>query len=240
MVKCVAQTLILLGVLFAMTSVADSYESSRQKMIAAIAQHVVETADDIGKQQLDPRVMAAIAKVPRHEFVPDSLREVAYRDRPLPIGYDQTISQPYIVALMTDLLHPHAGHSVLEVGTGSGYQAAVLSLLVKQVYSIEIVAPLAASAQQRLTRLGYSNVTVVTGNGYAGLPEQGPFDGIVVTAGGDIPPALIEQLKPGGRMVIPVEEPGGMQYLTLLTKTTEGELLAEKILAVRFVPLIVE
>ena len=208
--------------------------------MATIAQHVAETADDIGKQQLDPRVMVSMAKVPRHEFVPAQLRDVAYRDRPLPIGYGQTISQPYIVALMTDLLHPQADHRILEVGTGSGYQAAVLSLLVKQVYSIEIVAPLAASAHQVLKQLAYSNVTVFTGNGYAGLPEQAPFDGIIVTAGGDIPPALIEQLKPGGRLVIPVEEPGGMQYLTLIKKTAEGEVLAEKVLPVRFVPLIAE
>jgi protein-L-isoaspartate(D-aspartate) O-methyltransferase len=182
-VKCVTQTFIFLVVLFAMTTVADNYESSRQQMVATIAQHVAETADDIGKQQLDPRVMVSMAKVPRHEFVPAQLRGVAYRDRPLPIGYGQTISQPYIVALMTDLLHPQADHRILEVGTGSGYQAAVLSLLVKQVYSIEIVAPLAASAQQVLKQLAYSNVTVFTGNGYAGLPEQAPFDGIIVTAG---------------------------------------------------------
>jgi protein-L-isoaspartate(D-aspartate) O-methyltransferase len=239
-VKCVTQTFIFLVVLFAMTTVADNYESSRQQMVATIAQHVAETADDIGKQQLDQRVMVSMAKVPRHEFVPAQLRGVAYRDRPLPIGYGQTISQPYIVALMTDLLHPQADHRILEVGTGSGYQAAVLSLLVKQVYSIEIVAPLAASAQQVLKQLAYSNVTVFTGNGYAGLPEQAPFDGIIVTAGGDIPPALIEQLKPGGRLVIPVEEPGGMQYLTLIKKTAEGEVLAEKVLPVRFVPLIAE
>jgi protein-L-isoaspartate(D-aspartate) O-methyltransferase len=239
-VKCVTQTFIFLVVLFAMTTVADNYESSRQQMVATIAQHVAETADDIGKQQLDPRVMVSMAKVPRHEFVPAQLRGVAYRDRPLPIGYGQTISQPYIVALMTDLLHPQADHRILEVGTGSGYQAAVLSLLVKQVYSIEIVAPLAASAQQVLKQLAYSNVTVFTGNGYAGLPEQAPFDGIIVTAGGDIPPALIEQLKPGGRLVIPVEEPGGMQYLTLIKKTAEGEVLAVKVLPVRFVPLIAE
>jgi protein-L-isoaspartate(D-aspartate) O-methyltransferase len=236
----VTQTFIFLVVLFAMTTVADNYESSRQQMVATIAQHVAETADDIGKQQLDQRVMVSMAKVPRHEFVPAQLRGVAYRDRPLPIGYGQTISQPYIVALMTDLLHPQADHRILEVGTGSGYQAAVLSLLVKQVYSIEIVAPLAASAQQVLKQLAYSNVTVFTGNGYAGLPEQAPFDGIIVTAGGDIPPALIEQLKPGGRLVIPVEEPGGMQYLTLIKKTAEGEVLAVKVLPVRFVPLIAE
>jgi protein-L-isoaspartate(D-aspartate) O-methyltransferase len=239
-VKCVTQTFIFLVVLFAMTTVADNYESSRQQMVATIAQHVAETADDIGKQQLDQRVMVSMAKVPRHEFVPAQLRGVAYRDRPLPIGYGQTISQPYIVALMTDLLHPQADHRILEVGTGSGYQAAVLSLLVKQVYSIEIVAPLAASAQQVLKQLAYSNVTVFTGNGYAGLPEQAPFDGIIVTAGGDIPPDLIEQLKPGGRLVIPVEEPGGMQYLTLIKKTAEGEVLAVKVLPVRFVPLIAE
>ena len=238
--KYVTQTFIFLVVLFAMTTVADNYESSRQQMMATIAQHVAETADDIGKQQLDPRVMVSMAKVPRHEFVPAQLRDVAYRDRPLPIGYGQTISQPYIVALMTDLLHPQADHRILEVGTGSGYQAAVLSLLVKQVYSIEIVAPLAASARQVLKQLAYSNVTVFTGNGYAGLPEQAPFDGIIVTAGGDIPPALIEQLKPGGRLVIPVEEPGGMQYLTLIKKTAEGEVLAEKVLPVRFVPLIAD
>ena len=220
-----------------MTASSKHYAQLRHDMVATIEAIVEETAADIGKQHLSPAVMAAIDSVPRHQFVPASCRDQAYRDSPLPIGYEQTISQPYMVALMTDLLNPQPDHVVLEVGTGSGYQAAILSQLVKHVYSIEIVAPLAASAEKTLHQLGYRNVSVFAGNGYAGLPEYAPYDGIIVTAGGEIPAPLVEQLKVGGRMLIPVAEADGAQYLTLLKKSADTELVSEKILRVRFVPL---
>ncbi len=221
-----------------MPTLADKYEYARQEMIAVIERHVAETSLDTGTSQLTPSVLASLSGVSRHEFVPAKLREVAYCDRPLPIGYEQTLSQPCIVALMTDLLKPQADHNVLEVGTGSGYQAAVLSSLVKQVYSIEIVAPLADSSRRLLKDLAYSNVKVITGSGYGGLPAHAPYDSIIVTAGGEVPAALIEQLKPGGRMVIPLEEADGIQYLTVIIKTADSDLIAKKVMPVRFVPLI--
>jgi len=187
---------------------------------------------------MDPRVMAVIAEVPRHEFVPEDQRPFAYENRPLPIGYGQTISQPYIVALMTDLLRPKAEDRVLEIGTGSGYQAAVLAKLVKTVYTIEIIAELGQQAAQRLQRLGYENVTVRTADGYFGWEEEAPFDGIVVTAAADhIPPPLIRQLKPGGRMVIPVGSRFMVQQLVLVEKDAEGTTTTRQILPVLFVPL---
>lgn len=183
----------------------------------------------------DPRVLEAMAAVPRHLFVPDALIDAAYQDHPLPIGHGQTISQPYIVALMTESLRPQPGDRILEVGTGSGYQAAVLSVLVAEVYSIEIVGELAATARQRLGRLGYDNVEVRHGDGYHGWPDQAPFDGIIVTAApGHVPQPLVEQLRPGGRMVIPVGE--RYQELKLIEKTGTGT--RESILIpVRFVPM---
>jgi protein-L-isoaspartate(D-aspartate) O-methyltransferase len=167
----------------------------------------------------DPRVLDSMRKTQRHRFVPAELVANAYEDRPLPIGYGQTISQPYIVAKMTELLEPKADHRVLEIGTGSGYQAAVLSPLVAHVYSIEIIEPLGAAARRRLDTLGYKNVEVRVGDGYFGWPEKGPFDSIVVTAAANhIPPPLVEQLKPGGRMVIPVGNPFQTQTLMFVTK----------------------
>jgi protein-L-isoaspartate(D-aspartate) O-methyltransferase len=187
---------------------------------------------------MDPRVMAVIAEVPRHEFVPQDQRPHAYENRPLPIGHGQTISQPYIVALMTDLLKPQPEHKVLEISTGSGYQAAVLARLAKEVYSIEIITELGQQATERLQRLGYDNVTVRTGDGYFGWEEQAPFDGIVVTAAADhIPPPLIRQLKPGGRMVIPVGSRFMVQQLVLVEKDAEGATTTRQILPVLFVPL---
>ena len=189
--------------------------------------------------RIETSVLAAMRQVPRHELVPAEVRNVAYEDRPLPIGYGQTISQPYIVALMTSLAKPAKDHVVLEVGTGSGYQAAVLSPLVARVYSIEIVEPLAKSAAERLNALGYTNVTVRQGDGYKGWPEHGPFDSIVVTAGAkEIPPPLVEQLKPGGRMIIPVGERSSMQELTMVEKDDHGRVhTTRQLLPVRFVPL---
>ena len=196
------------------------------------------TSEYIGKQALDKRVMEVMARVPRHEFVPRSQRPYAYQNRPLPIGYGQTISQPYIVALMTDLLKVDKDDVVLEVGTGSGYQAAILGELTKKAYTIEIIPELAKSATERLKRLGYTNVATRTGDGYYGWKEAGPFDGIMVTAAASqIPPPLVKQLKPGGRMVIPVGSPFLTQHLMLVEKDAKGQIKTRQILPVRFVPL---
>ena len=186
----------------------------------------------------DPRVKDAIARVPRHLFVPPAQQPHAYENRPLPIGHGQTISQPYIVALMTDLLKPRKQDRVLEIGTGSGYQAAVLAELVRSVYTIEIVEPLAIEARARLDRLGYRNVEVRTGDGYKGWEERAPFDAIMVTAGADeVPPPLLRHLKPGGRMVIPVGPAGSIKSLTLIEKQADGSIRSHQIIPVRFVPL---
>lgn len=188
-----------------------------------------------GRDIRDPRVLAAMRKVPRHLFVPETERAAAYQDRPLPIGHDQTISQPYIVAYMTEALDLDVSHRVLEIGTGSGYQAAILGELVKDVYTIEIVEPLAARARQTLASLGYANVHVRSGNGYLGWPEEAPFDRIMVTAAPDaVPPALVEQLKVGGLMAIPVGI--GDQELRILRRTDSG-LETLRTLPVRFVPM---
>jgi protein-L-isoaspartate(D-aspartate) O-methyltransferase len=217
---------------------ADRYAAARRELVAAIEETVRETAGHIGRDSMDPRVMAVLAEVPRHEFVPQNQRPHAYENRPLPIGHGQTISQPYIVALMTDLLQPKAGDRVLEIGTGSGYQAAVLAGLVKKVFTIEIIAELGQQAAERLQRLGYENVTVRTGDGYYGWQDEAPFDGIVVTAAADhIPPPLIRQLKPGGRMVIPVGSRFMVQQLVLVEKDAEGATTTRQILPVIFVPL---
>jgi protein-L-isoaspartate(D-aspartate) O-methyltransferase len=189
----------------------------------------------------DRRVLEAIGSVPRHEFVPPALRGRAYENRPLPIGHDQTISQPYIVARMTELAGVEPGDRVLEVGTGSGYQAAVLAELTDSVYSIEIIGELARSARARLERLGYGNVRVRHGDGYRGWPERAPFDAIVVTAAPEeVPPPLVEQLARGGRMVIPVGSRIFGQTLTVLRKTAEGEVERREVSAVRFVPFLRE
>lgn len=185
------------------------------------------------------RVIAALRHVPRAAFVPEPLRDLACSNRPLPIGYEQTISQPFIVALMTDLLELDPGDKVLEIGTGSGYQAAILSQLAAQVLSIERVAPLAAAAGERLRRLGYRNVVVRAGDGSSGWPEAAPFDAIIVTAAAsDVPPALLAQLGPGGRLVLPLEQPGGEQVLVLIRRTPDGGIHHRAVLPVRFVPLL--
>jgi protein-L-isoaspartate(D-aspartate) O-methyltransferase len=189
-------------------------------------------------ERANPRVLAAMRAVPRHLFVPASERDNAYDDRALPIGEDQTISQPSLVALMTHLLRPQRDDVMLEVGTGSGYQAAILSLLVERVYTIEIVEPLARSASDRLVRLGYRNVYVRHGDGYAGWPQHAPYDGIIVTAGAPhVPQPLVNQLKPGGRMVIPVGPAHSVQHLLLITKARSGAVRRQTIIPVRFVPL---
>ena len=217
---------------------ADLHAGRRAALIREIEADVAATAREIGRGTLDRRVMDAMGRVPRHEFVPKAERPYAYENRPLPIGYGQTISQPYIVALMTDLLEVKPGATVLEIGTGSGYQAAILSQLVSSVYTIEIIPDLARSASERLKRLGYANVTVRAGDGYHGWPERGPFEAIVVTAAADhVPPPLVRQLKPGGKMVIPIGGPFFTQYLTLVEKDARGKIRTRQLLPVRFVPL---
>ncbi|HXF95928.1 MAG TPA: protein-L-isoaspartate(D-aspartate) O-methyltransferase [Gemmatimonadales bacterium] len=187
----------------------------------------------------DTATLRAMRTVPRHEFVPPEYRERAYGDHPLPIGYGQTISQPYVVAYMTEVLRPAPGMKVLEVGTGSGYQAAVLAEIGCRVYTIEIFGALAESARRRLERLGYGAVEVRHGDGHFGWPEAAPFDAVIVTAAaGYVPPALVEQLKPGGRMVIPVGSVYGVQNLILVEKDGRGDVRTRQLLPVRFVPLL--
>ena len=186
----------------------------------------------------DPAVLQAMGRVPRHEFVPDDQAGRAYADSPLPIGHGQTISQPYIVAFMSEVLDLEPDARVLEVGTGSAYQAAILAELAQQVVSIEIIEPLARQAAARLQRLGYRNVTVLAGDGYYGWPEQAPYDAVVVTAAAThVPPPLVAQLRPGGRMVIPVGRGTWTQNLLLVEKDAEGEVSTRNLMAVRFVPL---
>jgi len=210
----------------------------RARMIPTIESHASMAHAALGRDRLSPDVLNVMRAVPRHEFVPDGLRADAYGDRPLPIGYGQTISQPFIVALMTDLLHAGRDDIVLEVGTGSGYQAAVLSPLVRRVYTIEIVPGLADSATARLRRLGYSNVETRTGDGYYGWEEAAPFDGILVTAAASqIPPPLVKQLKPGSRMIIPVGAPFALQHLVLVERGKDGRVTTRQLLPVSFVPL---
>jgi protein-L-isoaspartate(D-aspartate) O-methyltransferase len=200
--------------------------------IVALARAAKET----GRPVLDERVLEALRKVPRHAFVPFSRRRAAYRNRPLPIGAGPTISQPYIVALMTDLLELEPDAKVLEIGTGCGYQSAILAELVREVYTIEIIHNLGREAAATLARLGYANVHTRTGDGYRGWPEAAPFDAIIVTAAPDhIPPALIGQMKPGGRLVIPVGTLS--QELMVVRKNGDGSTLNEQIVPVRFVPL---
>jgi protein-L-isoaspartate(D-aspartate) O-methyltransferase len=213
------------------------YAEARRRMIEDI-RAMAEEAGDYVATPISERVLAVMAEVPRHRFIPDEERNAAYYNHPLSIGYGQTISQPYIVALMTDLLRLGEDDTVLEVGTGSGYQAAILAELAGQVYSIEIVAPLAERAAKLLRELGYANVEVKAGDGHAGWPEHAPFDAIIVTAAPDqIPQALIAQLKPGGRMAIPVGEGWFAQELLLVTKGSDGVSHQKNILPVRFVPL---
>jgi protein-L-isoaspartate(D-aspartate) O-methyltransferase len=206
----------------------------REKMVREQISEPPDSRDPVK----DPRVLMAMRTVPRHLFVDKKLQSAAYGDFPLPIGYGQTISQPYVVALMTEMLEVKPDHKVLEVGAGSGYQAAVLSLLVKEVYTIEIVEALAFQAQERLKRLKYTNVSVRAGDGYYGWAESAPFDRIIVTCATSlVPPALLEQLKPGGKMCIPVGVAYSVQYLTIVEKSETGGVITRKSIPVRFVPL---
>jgi protein-L-isoaspartate(D-aspartate) O-methyltransferase len=228
---------LLLGVSMA-AEVADTMDGRRERMVATIEQLVRETQRETGRATLAPQVIAALRKVERQRFVPEYAAAQAYDDSPLTIGNGQTISQPFIVALMTDMLEVKPGDQVLEVGTGSGYQAAVLAELVRAVYSIEIIEPLGRAAARALTAAGYRNVHTRIGDGYAGWPEQAPFDAMMVTAAApEVPQPLIDQLKPGGRLVIPVGDPARLQTLYLITKDARGAVAKRKVLDVRFVPL---
>jgi len=226
--------MLLVTFFTACNALADEYTGQRAALIGEVRRYaLIESPTG-----LDEVVLQAMMRVERHEFVPAAARAQAYRNHPLPIGYGQTISQPYIVALMTDLLQLDPDDVVLEVGTGSGYQAAVLAELAGTVYSIEIVEPLAEQVKQRLARLGYDNVSTKLGDGYYGWAEHAPFDSIIVTAAAShVPPPLIEQLKPGGRMVIPVGGHFQIQNLLLIEKDRSGEVRSRQILPVRFVPL---
>ncbi len=212
----------------------DDFAIMRQRMVAAIAADTIYVSARIGKAALAPRVMDAMGRVPRHAFVPAEIEAYAYANVPLPIGCDKTISQPFIVALMTDLLDPQPADKVLEVGTGLGYQAAVLAGLVDSVYSIEYIDELADHAVQRLSRQGIRNVHVRRGNGYHGWSEQAPFDKIILTTAPElIPPPLLQQLKPGGRMVLPAGL-ADAQQLMLIEKAANGAMTSREILPVRF------
>jgi len=216
----------------------DPQVAQRQAMLREIVLMAKDAGFETGREKLDGRVLAAMGKVPRHRFVLPDYQDEAYANRPLPIGHGQTISQPYIVALMTDLLNLKPGDSVLEIGTGSGYQAAILAELTPRVYSIEIIDALGRRARQTLTDAGYGGVQLKIGDGYYGWPEAAPFDAIVVTAAAShVPPPLVKQLKAGGRMIIPVGTAFLTQHLLLVEKQADGGIVSRQILPVRFVPL---
>jgi len=217
----------------------QDFAAERARMASEVESLVSATRGETGVPVLSPAVRAALGRVERHRLVPPAEVHRAYRNHPLPIGSGQTISQPYIVALSTELLAPRPGQVVLDVGTGSGYQAAMLAGLVARVHSIEILPELAHSARARLADLGYTNVELRVGDGYLGWPEAAPFDGIVVAAAAPrVPEALVAQLKPGGRMVVPVGEAGEIQFLVLVTRRADGGTDQRRVLPVRFVPLV--
>ena len=225
--------------IFATCSAADQEQLSdaRTEMVVTIQELARQTAGAIENDPIDPEVLQTMRVVPRHEFVPEAMRPFAYENRPLPIGSGQTISQPFIVAVMTDLLDPDSNDKVLEIGTGSGYQAAVLASLVDEVFTIEIVPELGERARATLERLGFTNVQTRIGDGYRGWPEEAPFDAIIVTAAADqIPPPLLEQLKAGGRMIIPVGGNSAAEQLTLIEKRADGSIASRQVMPVRFVP----
>jgi protein-L-isoaspartate(D-aspartate) O-methyltransferase len=239
---CMLVRVAIAGVVCGMTSAVaaagSGFDAERRQMVQEVVSMVRETAAETGLNRLSAPVLDALGKVPRHRFVPQEAVGSAYRNRPLSIGDGQTISQPYIVALSTELLEPRPDHAVLEVGTGSGYQSAILAEVVRQVYSIEIIEPLGREAAGRLSAAGYRNVEVRIGDGYQGWPDKGPFDSIVVTAAASrVPTPLLEQLKPGGRMVIPVGVHHGNQELLLIVKDADGGVHQRSVIPVRFVPL---
>jgi protein-L-isoaspartate(D-aspartate) O-methyltransferase len=232
---------LLLASLIGMITSAEAREThaaQRKAMLEDIARMAHETRRETGRATLSDPVMAAMGRVERHRLVSAGDEAYAYHNRPLAIGLGQTISQPFIVALMTDLLEVRSGDRVLEVGTGSGYQAAVLAELGAQVYTVEVLEPLARKAADRLGELGYRQIQVRVGDGHQGWPEHAPFDAIIVTAAAsDVPAPLIDQMKPGGRLVIPIGTPLGAQTLYLIKKQSDGTLARHEILGVRFVPL---
>jgi protein-L-isoaspartate(D-aspartate) O-methyltransferase len=231
--------LLFMALLSSDAARAQDFAAQRATMVAEIEAMYFATRSLTGLPGMSQSVRAAMGRVARHRLVPPEQRAAAYRNHPLPIGHGQTISQPYIVALSTDLIAPEPNHKVLEIGTGSGYQAAVLAEIVARVYSMEIIAPLGKEAAERLREMGYGNVEVRIGDGYKGWPEKAPFDAIVVTAAAPrVPEALVAQLKVGGRMVIPVGGENETQELLLIVKTAEGRVERTKILPVRFVPLV--
>jgi protein-L-isoaspartate(D-aspartate) O-methyltransferase len=234
---CLMRTFVAFLLFLSIAAYAENYSALRQDMVDDLKTYSMLVRDP-DTAPLSGAVMSAMNVVERHRMVPESQQRHAYENRPLPIGHGQTISQPYIVALMTQLLEPRPDDVVLEVGTGSGYQAAVLAELVDHVYSVEIIRALASQAKHRLAALGYDNITTRLGDGYFGWEEHAPYDAIVVTAAAShVPPPLIEQLKPGGRMVIPVGGRFTTQTLLLLEKTADGEIITRQYGAVLFVPL---
>jgi len=231
--------LLLSSALAMDTDAQDRHAAERTAMLEEVARDTWETRRETGRGELSRRVMEALGRVPRHSFIPAEERPHAYRNRPLSIGQGQTISQPFIVALMTELLDLKPGDRVLEIGTGSGYQSAVLAELGANVYTLEIIESLGREATARLAALGYKSVTARIADGYLGWPEHAPFDAIIVTAAApDVPNALAQQLKVGGRLVIPVGSPAGAQTLYLMTKEADGQLTRRAVLAVRFVPMV--
>ena len=239
---------VAIGVVLALLVAARSlpaaaetdFVAQRARMLETVQAYAKEASGALGRDFIAPEILNVMRDLPRHEFVPDEARGDAYADRPLPIGHGATISQPFIVALMTDLLRVRRDDTVLEVGTGSGYQAAILARLARRVYTIEIVPALAEGAAARLKRLGYENVTTRTGNGYHGWEEVAPFDRIIVTAAASgIPPPLLHQLKAGGRMVLPLGAPSVFQQLVLIERNLDnGRVTTKQLLSVSFVPLI--
>lgn len=212
--------------------------AERIEMVRVVARHAQIAAVETGVPEIDPKIMEALGRVPRHEFVPPRLADFAYADTPLPVGHDQNIAQPYLVALMTHLAQVEPGDVVFETGTGAGYHAAILSLLANRVVSVEVVAPLALKASRDLKRLGYANVEVIGSDGYYGAPRHAPFDAMIVKEAVDhVPPRLTAQLRPGGRLVLPLGPREGPQYLTVIEKTKDGGTRAERILPVKFSPL---
>ena len=217
----------------------QDFAAQRARMVSEVDAMYAETRGETGLGAMSAPVRSALGRVERHRLVPASQQAAAYRNHPLPIGNGQTISQPYIVALSSDLLQPKKTDVVLEVGTGSGYQAAVLAEIVAKVFSIELLEPLGKQAAERLKAMGYANIEVRIGDGYQGWPEKAPFDGIVVTAAApQVPQALVDQLKPGGRMVIPVGGASEIQFLKVLVKRADGGVDEKRVLPVRFVPLV--
>lgn len=219
----------------------ELFTASRRQMVQEIALYVKYTSEQTGKEALDERILEVMGRVPRHVFVPVELQSFAYADTPLPIGYGKTISQPYMVALMTDLLALKPDDTVLEIGTGLGYQAAILAELAQKVYSIEIIEELEEGARKRLKQHGYTNIETKVGDGYHGWPKNAPFDAIIVTAAPDlVPPALINQLKAGGRMVVPAGVSLDSQQLMLVEKDPNGRITTKEILPVRFTQLVTD